>query len=84
MKVLIVGGVAGGASCAARLRRVDESAEIVLLERGPYASYANCRLPYHIEDVIEAETALLVACAQTPSRFPGLPPASAFPLRPLP
>ncbi|MGB8021930.1 MAG: rhodanese-like domain-containing protein [Candidatus Nanopelagicales bacterium] len=64
MKVIIVGGVAGGASCAARLRRLDESAEIVLLERGPYMSYANCGLPYHIGDVIEKESALLVASAE--------------------
>ena len=41
----IVGGVAGGASCAARLRRLDEKAEILMVERGPYVSYANCRLP---------------------------------------
>ena len=48
MKVLIVGGVAGGASCAARLRRLDESAEIIMFERGEYISYANCGLPYYI------------------------------------
>ena len=47
MKVIIVGGVAGGASCAARLRRLDEKAEILMVERGPYVSYANCGLPYH-------------------------------------
>ena len=45
MKVIIVGGVAGGASCAARLRRLDEKAEIIMVERGPYVSYANCGLP---------------------------------------
>ena len=45
MKVIIVGGVAGGASCAARLRRLDENAEIIMVERGPYVSYANCGLP---------------------------------------
>ena len=45
MKVIIVGGVAGGASCAARLRRLDETAEILMVERGPYVSYANCGLP---------------------------------------
>ena len=61
MKVVIVGGVAGGASCAARLRRLDEKAEIVLVERGPYMSYANCGLPYHIGGVIEQESSLLVA-----------------------
>ncbi len=61
MKVLIVGGVAGGASCAARLRRLDEQAEIVMVERGPYVSYANCGLPYHVGGVIEHESDLLVA-----------------------
>ena len=61
MKVIIVGGVAGGASCAARLRRVDEQAEILLVERGPYVSYANCGLPYHVGSVIEHESDLLVA-----------------------
>ncbi|MDD3214066.1 MAG: FAD-dependent oxidoreductase, partial [Eubacteriales bacterium] len=62
-KVVIIGGVAGGASCAARLRRLDEEAEIVLLERGAYISYANCGLPYHVGDVIKSRSALLL---QTP------------------
>jgi NADPH-dependent 2,4-dienoyl-CoA reductase/sulfur reductase-like enzyme/rhodanese-related sulfurtransferase len=61
MKVIIVGGVAGGASCAARLRRLDEQAEILMVERGPYVSFANCGLPYHIGGVIEHEGDLLVA-----------------------
>jgi NADPH-dependent 2,4-dienoyl-CoA reductase/sulfur reductase-like enzyme/rhodanese-related sulfurtransferase len=61
MKVVIVGGVAGGASCAARLRRLDERAEILMVERGPYVSYANCGLPYHVGGVIEKESSLLVA-----------------------
>jgi NADPH-dependent 2,4-dienoyl-CoA reductase/sulfur reductase-like enzyme/rhodanese-related sulfurtransferase len=61
MKIIIVGGVAGGASCAARLRRLDENAEIVMVERGPYVSYANCGLPYHVGGVIERESSLLVA-----------------------
>jgi NADPH-dependent 2,4-dienoyl-CoA reductase/sulfur reductase-like enzyme/rhodanese-related sulfurtransferase len=65
MKVIIVGGVAGGASCAARLRRLDERAQILMVERGPYVSYANCGLPYHVGDVIEQESALLVADANT-------------------
>ena len=52
MKTLIIGGVAGGAAVAARLRRLDEQAEIVILERGPYISFANCGLPYYIGDVI--------------------------------
>jgi NADPH-dependent 2,4-dienoyl-CoA reductase/sulfur reductase-like enzyme/rhodanese-related sulfurtransferase len=61
MKVIIVGGVAGGASCAARLRRLDEKAEILMVERGPYVSYANCGLPYYISGVIEKESSLMVA-----------------------
>ena len=60
-RVLIVGGVAGGASCAARLRRLDEQAEIVVFEKGPYPSFANCGLPYYIGDIISDETKLLVA-----------------------
>ena len=60
-KIVIVGGVAGGASCAARLRRLDEEAHIVLLERGEYISYANCGLPYHIGDVIKSRDSLLVS-----------------------
>ena len=63
MKVLIVGGVAGGASAAARLRRLDEQAEIILFEKGEYISYANCGLPYYIGDVIKSKDKLLV---QTP------------------
>ena len=65
MKVIIVGGVAGGASCAARLRRLDEKAEIIMVERGPYVSYANCGLPYHVGGTIENEASLLVATVQT-------------------
>ena len=63
-KVIIVGGVAAGASCAARLRRLDEQAEIILLERGEYISYANCGLPYHVGDVIRSRDALLVTKAE--------------------
>lgn len=59
-KTVIIGGVAAGAGCAARLRRLDEDAEIVLLERGPYISYANCGLPYYVGNVIKSEDALLV------------------------
>lgn len=65
IKVVIVGGVAGGASCAARLRRLDENAEILMVERGPYVSYANCGLPYHVGGIIEKESSLLVASADT-------------------
>src|SRR5210317_1985115 len=64
MKTIIVGGVAGGASCAARLRRLDEKAEILMVERGPYVSYANCGLPYHVGGVIPQESSLLVANEQ--------------------
>ncbi len=64
MKVIIIGGVAGGASCAARLRRLDEKAEILMVEKGPYVSYANCGLPYHVGKVIEKESSLLVASEQ--------------------
>ena len=60
-KIVIVGGVAGGASCAARCRRLDESAEILMLDRGPYVSFANCGLPYYVGDVIQDEAKLLVA-----------------------
>lgn len=59
-KVLIVGGVAVGASVAARLRRLDEDAEIIMFEKGPYISYANCGLPYYIGDVINEREKLLV------------------------
>jgi NADPH-dependent 2,4-dienoyl-CoA reductase/sulfur reductase-like enzyme/rhodanese-related sulfurtransferase len=65
MKVIIIGGVAGGASCAARLRRLDEKAEILMVERGPYVSYANCGLPYHVGGVIEKESSLLVSNEMT-------------------
>ncbi|MBD0709172.1 MULTISPECIES: FAD-dependent oxidoreductase [unclassified Streptomyces] len=63
MKTVIVGGVAGGMSTATRLRRLDEQAEIVVLERGPHVSYANCGLPYHLGGVIADREALLL---QTP------------------
>ncbi|EFN54835.1 hypothetical protein CHLNCDRAFT_48889 [Chlorella variabilis] len=60
-RVLIVGGVAGGASCAARLRRLSEAAQIMMFERGNYVSFANCGLPYHVGGVIPEESSLLVA-----------------------
>lgn len=59
-RIVIVGGVAGGASAAARARRVDESAEIHIFERGPYISFANCGLPYHISGEIEDRSKLLI------------------------
>jgi len=64
-KVLIVGGVAGGATAATRLRRLDEDVDIVMVERGEYISFANCGLPYHIGDVIKDREALLVQTPQT-------------------
>ena len=67
-KILIVGGVAGGASTAARLRRMDEEAEIVLFERGEYISFANCGLPYYVGDIIKDREALLVQTPQGMSR----------------
>ncbi|NLL45610.1 MAG: FAD-dependent oxidoreductase [Clostridiales bacterium] len=66
MKVLIVGGVAGGASAAARLRRLDEGCEIIVFERGEHISYANCGLPYYIGGVITEKSELLL---QTPQSF---------------
>src|SRR5665648_176161 len=60
MKVVVVGGVAGGASAAARLRRLDENAEIIILERGGYISFANCGLPYYIGEVIKKKDNLVV------------------------
>ena len=68
MKTLIVGGVAGGASAAARLRRLDEKSEIILFEKGPHISFANCGLPYYLGGVIAEEQALLL---QTPASFFG-------------
>src|SRR5690242_19362617 len=63
-RILIVGGVAGGTSCATRLRRLDEQAEIIIFERGGHISYANCGLPYRIGDVITDDAALLVSDAE--------------------
>lgn len=66
MKVVIIGGVAGGASAAARLRRLNESAKIIILERGEYVSFANCGLPYYIGGVIKDKSSLTL---QTPQSF---------------
>ena len=63
MKVVIVGGVAGGASAATRIRRLDEQAEIIIFERSGFVSYANCGLPYYVGDVISDPADLTV---QTP------------------
>lgn len=66
MKVVIIGGVAGGATAAARIRRLDEQAEIVVFERSGFISYANCGLPYYIGGTIEDENDLTL---QTPESF---------------
>jgi NADPH-dependent 2,4-dienoyl-CoA reductase/sulfur reductase-like enzyme/rhodanese-related sulfurtransferase len=65
-RILIVGGVAGGASCAARARRLSEAPQIIMFDRGPYVSFANCGLPYHVGNVIKKEESLLIA---TPELF---------------
>jgi NADPH-dependent 2,4-dienoyl-CoA reductase/sulfur reductase-like enzyme len=65
-KILIVGGVAGGASAAARLRRLDEAAQIIMFERGDYISFANCGLPYYIGGTIKNRDGLLL---HTPESF---------------
>ena len=66
MKVVIIGGVAGGATAAARIRRLDEKAEIVVFERSGYISYANCGLPYYVGDVITDKDELTL---QSPAGF---------------
>ncbi|MDQ0222293.1 FAD-dependent oxidoreductase [Streptococcus moroccensis] len=66
MKILIVGGVAGGMSAATRLRRLMEDAEIIVFDKGPYVSFANCGLPYHVSGEIAERSSLLV---QTPERL---------------
>ena len=66
MKVVIIGGVAGGATAAARIRRLDEKAEIIVFEKSGYVSYANCGLPYYIGGVIQNKEELTL---QTPESF---------------
>ena len=66
MNVLVIGGVAGGASAAARLRRLDEDANITIIERTGFVSYANCGLPYYVGDVITDRAELTL---QTPESF---------------
>uniref|UniRef100_A0A7S4KQH2 Rhodanese domain-containing protein n=1 Tax=Guillardia theta TaxID=55529 RepID=A0A7S4KQH2_GUITH len=65
-RILVIGGVAGGASAAARLRRLDENATITVFEKGPFVSFANCGLPYYVGDVIKDDKDLVIA---TPARF---------------
>ena len=67
-KIVVVGGVAGGASVAARLRRLSEEDEIIMVERGEYISFANCGLPYYIGDVITERQKLLVQTVERMSK----------------
>ena len=69
-KIVVIGGVAGGASFAARMRRLDEESEIILIERGEYISFANCGLPYHIGNIIHQRKSLILQSPETfRSRF---------------
>jgi NADPH-dependent 2,4-dienoyl-CoA reductase/sulfur reductase-like enzyme len=72
MKTVIVGGVAAGASTGARLRRLDETAEIVMLERGHFVSFANCGLPYHIGGAIPDRESLLLQTPESLAKSLGL------------
>ena len=65
-KILIVGGVAGGASVAARVRRLDESAEIIMFDKGPHVSFSNCSLPYHLSGIVEESQELVL---MSPDKF---------------
>lgn len=66
MKYLVVGGVAGGASTATRLRRLDESAQIVVFEKGPHVSFSNCCLPYRLSETVAPTDALVM---MSPAQF---------------
>src|SRR6056297_1614165 len=63
-KILVVGGVAGGASAAARARRIDESAEIIMFERGHNVSFSNCALPFHLSGIVEDSDDLVLMCPE--------------------
>ena len=76
MRVVIVGGNAGGATAAARLRRLRPDAEVVLVERGAYVSYANCGLLYYLEGVMKERSALFVETADSLRSSMALMPAS--------
>ncbi len=65
-KIVIIGGVAGGASAAARIRRLDEQAEIIMFEKGPHVSFSNCSLPFYLSGVVEDSNRLLM---MTPEIF---------------
>src|SRR5690554_3429288 len=60
-RILVVGGVAGGASAAARIRRIDESAEVIMFEKGPHVSFSNCSLPYHLSGIVEDSNQLILS-----------------------
>ncbi len=64
-RILVVGGVAGGASAAARVRRIDESAEIIMFDKGPHVSFSNCSLPYHLSGVVENSESLVLVSPET-------------------
>ena len=59
-RILVVGGVAGGASSAARVRRLDENAEIIMFEKGPHVSFSNCSLPFHLSGIVEDQEDLVM------------------------
>src|SRR5690625_3465536 len=59
-RILVVGGVAGGASAAARVRRLDEHAEVIMFEKGPHVSFSNCSLPYHLSGIVEDSESLVL------------------------
>lgn len=63
-RILVVGGVAGGASAAARARRLDESAEIIVFEKGPHVSFSNCSLPFHLSGIVEDKDSLVLMCPE--------------------
>lgn len=64
-RILVVGGVAGGASAAARARRLDESAEIIIFEKGPHVSFSNCALPFHLSGIVEDVDSLVLMDPET-------------------
>lgn len=63
-RILIIGGVAGGASVAARARRIDEDAEIIMFEKGPHVSFSNCALPFHLSGMVENGDDLVLMCPE--------------------
>lgn len=66
MKVLVVGGVAGGASTAARIRRLDEQAEVIMFEKGPHVSFSNCSLPFYLSGIVPTSEKLIM---MSPEKF---------------